>query len=160
MTLLLDFRIPGEPVPAPRPRASGRIGKVKGKLAAITRIHMPKAYEAELEAVNKRAHAAGWHHARPYVGPVRVEVTAVHACPQSDERKRTPRPWRWWCGATNDVDNIAKTYLDALQPDGDRDRVIANDGEPARVEVRVYALPAEPPEALSLAPIFNHQESA
>jgi len=154
--MLLDLTIPGEPYPAPRPRATIRGGRPA--------VYMPTAYEAELARVNLRAHTAGgWRYQPAHQGPVAVEITAWHACPKSDERKRTPAPERWWCGGSHDVDNLAKTYLDALMAGGKRRRarvavladdgqvvdlhvrkMIAAQGEPARVRVVVSAVEGAP----------------
>jgi len=85
MTLLVDVDVPGDPVPAPRPR----VGQ--------GRVYMPKRYVAALDDLRTRLLVdLRRRKQRPrYRGPVRVDVTF-----------RVLR--------AGDVDNYCKTVLDAL----------------------------------------------
>lgn len=78
--------------------------------------------------------------AQPLEGPVELMVSAVFPCPQSDWRKRTPRPERW--KATKpDVDNVLKAVADAANG-----VVYRDDGQVARASVvKRIAAQGKPP---------------
>ena len=91
------FSVPGDPVPQPRPRVTTRGG--------FARAYVPKAHAVHpfRQAVQLAAKAAG---ARPHGEPVEVVIDCVFARPKSQRNPTTlPR---------QDVDNLAKSVLDAL----------------------------------------------
>ena len=85
MTVLVDVEVPGEPIPAPRPRVSGG------------RVYMPRRYVEKLDDLRGRflVDLRRRRQRQRYGGPVRVDVTFSTA-------------------RAGDVDNRAKTVLDAL----------------------------------------------
>ena len=103
--MAITFSIQGDPVPQPRPRVSTRGG--------FARAYVPKdhAVHAYRQAIAVAAREAGLTATGE---PLNVVIDAVFARPKSHLRKsgvkpdapRLPRP---------DVDNIAKSVLDALQ---------------------------------------------
>lgn len=94
----ITFSIPGDPVPQPRPRVTTRGGFGR---AYVPRSHAVHGFR---EAVQLAARAAG---ATPHGEPVEVVIDAVFARPKS-HRKDAPALPR------QDVDNLAKSVLDAL----------------------------------------------
>ena len=138
--------IPGEPFALQR----GRARVVGGKYA---RVYDPKANTTWKGTAGQWMLAArNLAGALAFTGPVSLRITALFACPKTDERVKTPRPERW-SKAKKDVDNIAKAVGDAgngiLWLD-DRQVVslivtkrIAAQGEPARVLVEVEELEGE-----------------
>jgi Holliday junction resolvase RusA-like endonuclease len=83
--------------------------------------------------------------------PVEVRALVVTPLPVAQERKRIPRE-RSWCTSLRrgDLDNLAKGILDAatgvLWHDDSQvaslqiEKVVGSQGEPARVEVMIWAL--------------------
>jgi len=100
MTRAVTFIVPGEPVAKGRPRFSTRGGK--------TRTYTPtKTAEAEWSI---RLYAvAAFGNQEVFDGPVRVRLVFVLRRPKSVSAKKRP-----WPSVKPDVDNLAKTVLDAL----------------------------------------------
>jgi len=105
-----DLVIPGDPVPCPRPRATGH------------GVHMPEAYmawkrKAALILANQ-AIRAGFPMGK---GPVRVSVVAIFDRPLSRPASVKKEDWgggrvkRW---SKPDADNVLKAVCDALQDAG------------------------------------------
>jgi Holliday junction resolvase RusA-like endonuclease len=117
--LAVTFTIAGEPVPQPRPRVSTRGGFARAYVPAQHPVH---AYR---KAIAEAADEAGLV---AQDEPLNVVIDAVFERPKSHMNKagvkatapRLPRP---------DVDNIAKSVLDALQD------VIGDDTNVARLVV-------------------------
>ena len=113
MTILeLQVTINGKPIPCSRPRL-GRRGT-----------YMPSDYIAAKEAIIVQLKAAarveGWP-SEPITGPVSVLMTFVHSRPKRLKKTagrvlKTTRP---------DIDNLSKTYLDAMQQAG----IFRDDGQ-------------------------------
>ena len=84
-----------------------------------------------------------------------VDILAVFPCPKSDYRKRIPRPRRWHTKSRGDVDNIAKSVLDAANGVLWKDdcqvailnvvKLIGAQGELPYVEVRIKGLDIDEP---------------
>lgn len=155
--MILRVVVPGEPFPQPRQRMTHlRRGK-RGPLVTdargnpILHSYMPK------DAAEWRRKAQGFMQqskARAGIsglmlGPLRVTIWAIFACPPSDERKRVPRPRR--VHATRpDADNLQKSTFDAAnkviwKDDGQvADLIvhkrIAAQGKPARLVILVEAM--------------------
>lgn len=94
----ITFSIPGDPVPQPRPRVTTRGGFGR---AYVPRSHAVHGFR---EAVQLAARAAG---ATPHGEPVEVVIDAVFARPKSHRKDGPALP-------RQDVDNLAKSVLDAL----------------------------------------------
>ena len=111
-------------IPGP-PQAQGR-GRIV-KRGAFLGIADPRS-SAEWKA------KAAWYLrqkcAKPLEGPLEVYCQFQFACPQSEHRKRNPRPARWHAKARPDVDNLAKCILDASQG-----VLFVNDGQVAKLTV-------------------------
>lgn len=129
---MVSFVVAGEPVPQPRPRVS--------TVGGFARAYVPKDHpvHAYRQAVQLSAAAAGL---RQVAKPVQVVITCVFARPKSHYAKRglkaaapvLPRP---------DVDNLAKSVLDALGGFFDDTlveglAVVKTYGELARTEVTI-----------------------
>jgi Holliday junction resolvase RusA-like endonuclease len=105
MSSEVTFRVPGDPIPQPRPRVSTRGGFAKAYVPAKHPVHEFRSRVADA------ARAAGLN---PRDGPVSIEIVATFGRPRSHLNKSgvkrsapaLPRP---------DVDNVAKAVLDALQ---------------------------------------------
>jgi len=131
--LAVTFTIAGEPVPQPRPRVSTRGGFAR---AYVPKEHPVHAYRQSLAAA---ARAAGLGETGE---PLNVVIDAVFERPKSHLNKagvkptapRLPRP---------DVDNLAKSVLDALQDVIGDDTLVArlvvekSYGQEARTTVRI-----------------------
>lgn len=103
------------PISAPRPRA-----RVVGRgPAARAQIYMPPAYERYVTRL--RTLLRGKHRGPPLTCPVQVGLEFVFARPMHIPKWVTvrgqhfPNPYPL-CVRQLDVDNLAKTALDALQP--------------------------------------------
>ena len=94
----ITFSIPGDPVPQPRPRVTTRGGFGR---AYVPRSHAVHGFR---KAVQLAARAAG---ATPHGEPVEVVIDAVFARPKSHRKDGPALP-------RQDVDNLAKSVLDAL----------------------------------------------
>lgn len=94
----ITFSIPGDPVPQPRPRVTTRGGFGR---AYVPRSHAVHGFR---HAVQLAAKAAG---ATPHGEPVEVVIDAVFARPKSHRKDGPTLP-------RQDVDNLAKSVLDAL----------------------------------------------
>lgn len=94
----ITFSIPGDPVPQPRPRVTTRGGFGR---AYVPRSHAVHGFR---QAVQLAARAAG---ATPHGEPVEVVIDAVFARPKSHRKDGPALP-------RQDVDNLAKSVLDAL----------------------------------------------
>lgn len=124
--MVVSFVVPGDPVPQPRPRVSTAGG--------FARAYVPKghAVHAYRQAVAIAARAAGLTATGE---PLNVVIDAVFARPKSHLRKagvkpdapKLPRP---------DVDNVAKSILDALQD------VMGDDSAVARLVIEKSYGPA------------------
>jgi len=129
----ITFSVPGEPVPQPRPRVSTRGGFAR---AYVPKEHPVHAYR---KAIAEAADEAGLV---AQDEPLNVVIDAVFERPKSHLNKagvkptapRLPRP---------DVDNIAKSVLDALQDVIGDDTLVArlvvekSYGQEARTTVRI-----------------------
>ena len=127
------FTVPGEPVPQPRPRVSTRGGFAR---AYVPKDHAVHAYRQAVAAAARAASVADTGE------PLNVVIDAVFSRPKSHMSKsgvkpdapRLPRP---------DVDNIAKSVLDALQEVIGDDTCVArlvvekSYGQEARTTVRI-----------------------
>ncbi len=133
----LDLVVPEQPIAKGRPRAA----LVKGKVRVYTPSRTAKAEwlikQHAMQAIDGR---------KPFLGPVRLTVTAFLRMPASI-------PKRDWATALPikrpDADNYLKAALDGLAPCwGDDSQVVeihlakryARDGEPPRWEISVEAL--------------------
>ena len=94
----ITFTVPGDPVPQPRPRVTTRGGFGR---AYVPRSHAVHGFR---QAVQLAARAAG---ATPHGEPVEVVIDAVFARPKSHRKDGPALP-------RQDVDNLAKSVLDAL----------------------------------------------
>ena len=131
--MAITFTVPGEPVPQPRPRVSTRGGFAR---AYVPKTHSVHAYR---QAVAVMAKAAGLTATSE---PLNVVIDAVFVRPKSHlckagvkpDAPRLPRP---------DVDNLAKSVLDALQDVIGDDTCVSrlvvekSYGQEARTTVRV-----------------------
>lgn len=114
----------GEPVACPRPRVAqgGR------------RTYYPARYETwrTLAVLSLRAQIDGG----PLLGPLAVEIEAVHARPRSCPKGHKPwwGPGRVFKATRPDADNIAKAVLDALDAAG----WLADDGQVVDLRVRQW----------------------
>ena len=106
---MIEFTVPGEPVPQPRPRVS--------TVGGFARAYVPKSHpvHAYRQAIALAARAAGLSGLSASDVPLHVEIYATFARPashldakgrQKATAKKLPRP---------DCDNIAKAVLDSLQ---------------------------------------------
>lgn len=99
----VQFRVPGVPIPQPRPRVFG------GVAVSAPKGHPVIAYK---EAVNVAAWIA-WNQRPPLTGPVAVELLFLMPRPSALRWKTKPMP-RLPHTAKPDADNLAKAVLDAL----------------------------------------------
>lgn len=101
---MISVLIPGEPCAQGRPRATVINGRAH--------VYDPtKSRNWKGEAKHLMHEALGGQ--KPFLeGPVAVFIRAIHTCPKSDYRKRTPAPRRWR-PKRPDIDQIAKAVLDA-----------------------------------------------
>jgi len=85
--------------------------------------------------------AAYWRR-EPLEGPVAVELVFVHSRPKRLCRRKDPSG-RLWRGVRPDLDNLAKSALDAIQAAG----IIKDDAQVAVLEGRdMYAAKGESPK--------------
>jgi Holliday junction resolvase RusA-like endonuclease len=103
---VITFVVHGEPVPQPRPRVSTRGGFAR---AYVPKTHKVHAYR---QAVATAARAAGL---RATAGSVEVRIVAEFDRPKSHSNRRGVKPDAPRFPRA-DVDNIAKSVLDALGP--------------------------------------------
>lgn len=107
--MTLSFIVPGEAVPAARPRFSGSAGSPV--------VYTPERYSDWLTIVAVKAHE-GRHHSRTLEGPVSMSVIIYRKSPirmkkadsaliDTDDARR-PRPIR----GTGDIDNLVKGIMD------------------------------------------------
>lgn len=144
----LRIVLPGEPVAQGR----GKVGKWKSRDGREgTTVRDPaksrnwKAFAMERFAQTLEAAGIEWPWALEDE-PVELLVVAYFACPKSQQRKTSPRPERPKLSKP-DFDNLAKIvgdagngvlwHDDAQIYDGRARKVIAAQGEPARVEILV-----------------------
>jgi len=117
--MAITFSVAGDPVPQPRPRVSTRGGFARAYVPKSHRVH---AYR---KAIQLAAIDAGL---RKTKDGVEVVIDAVFARPKSHLRKgglkadapKLPRP---------DVDNVAKSVLDAIGP------ILGDDSQVRRIVV-------------------------
>ena len=97
------FIVPGEPQGKGRPR----VGKVGGQARMFTPAKTV-AYEGLVALAAQRAMAS----ARPFLGPLVVEVESVHTIPASWSKKRQLEALGKPCQTKPDIDNIVKAIAD------------------------------------------------
>ena len=109
MPFACEFRVDGDPIAQPRPRA-----RVAGKIAHVysPQSHPVYAWRAAIVAAGERHKPAA-----PLEGPLRVSVRFYFKRPQRLLRKKDPVD-RIWHVAKPDGDNLAKAVLDALTDAG------------------------------------------
>ena len=102
---IIKFRINGSPIAATRARVTKRGA------------YLPKKYQQGKEAVVAimRAQLITMNIKEPYSGPVSVSLTFIHKRPQRFPKKHTGRILKT---TRPDIDNLAKTYLDAATQAG------------------------------------------
>jgi Holliday junction resolvase RusA-like endonuclease len=96
--------VPMAPVARPRQRYTQRAGKTISYTPSQHPVHTFKA-----------AIAAAWHntHSQPFAGPVEMSIIAFFPRPKSLQRKSKPQT-RLWHDKRPDIENVAKSVLDAL----------------------------------------------
>lgn len=130
MTILLETKIPGQPVGKARPRITTRYGKTVAYTPAKTR-----NWESMAAKIFKRA----WGQRPPYDGPSQIHVVAVSRRPQRLLRKKDPHG-RMWRQAKPDGDNVLKSVADAIEKAG----VVKDDKDIVRMSAdSVYAAKGE-----------------
>ena len=107
---MIKIRIPGEPIPQARPRATSRGGKAGVYEPRRSKIYKDMVRVTIMKAIGLPGQTNGA--AYPSGVPLQVVIRAYHSCPKSDQRVRTPTPQRWRV-ARPDIDNICKAVLDA-----------------------------------------------
>lgn len=103
--MVVQFTIPGEPIPQPRHRAVSFGGKA--------RMYLPTKHPVQpfKEAVALMARQA--HPGEPLEGPLSCRLVFTLPRPKTRTRKTKPNP-RYYSTSRPDVDNLAKAVLDAL----------------------------------------------
>ena len=96
---MVQFTIPGEPVPFARAGSLGR------------RRFTPKRQSDFMGAVKTIA-AAAMQGQPPLAGPVSMDVRAVYLIPESWSRKR--KAAAYWKASKPDADNVAKILKDSM----------------------------------------------
>ncbi len=96
---MVQFTIPGEPVPFARAGSLGR------------RRFTPKSQSDFMGAVKTIA-AAAMQGQPPLAGPVSMDVRAVYLIPESWSRKR--KAAAYWKASKPDADNVAKILKDSM----------------------------------------------
>ena len=102
---MVEFVVPGDPVPQPRPRVSTRGGFARAYVPSTHAVHPYR------QSIALHARAAGL---RQTTEPLEVDIVAVFARPQSHRTKagiKSDAP----ALPRADVDNVAKAVLDALR---------------------------------------------
>jgi Holliday junction resolvase RusA-like endonuclease len=105
----IAFKVPSVPVAQPRQRT--RVMNLGGKFAAqnYTPTDSPvNAFKASVAKAAAEAYAG-----TPLAGPLRLAVTFVFPRPKALTRKRSENP-RVWAPKKPDVDNLIKSFCDAL----------------------------------------------
>ena len=126
MTSAVSFHVQGEPVAQGRPRV-----RVHEGMAHVYDPAKSRHYKKEVSVVARSVAISDM----PWTGPVFVRIKAVYALPKSYHRKKHPVGWR--VKATKpDVDNIAKTVLDAIQG-----ILIKDDSQVVVLDVRKWTAP-------------------
>lgn len=112
----LEVTIPGPPVAQGR----GKVGRWKAKdgREGVTVRDPAKSRNWKATAQEHMFSAAlafDWADYSGFVAtvPLRLDVTAVFACPTGQYRKTTPVARRRATGSRNDCDNLAKVVMDA-----------------------------------------------
>jgi Holliday junction resolvase RusA-like endonuclease len=109
MSKRIKLRIPGTPIPQPRPRAVRTFGG-HPKMVSAFKQHPVYAFKEQVKIIA----SLNYHHGEPLLGPVKVEVTFVMPRPSSMRWVRKPMN-RTWCGVLPDFDNLVKSLLDPLK---------------------------------------------
>jgi len=121
VALLLEIKIPGEPVGAGRPR----VVRLKNGHSHTFMPDKSAAWEAlAIEQIQK-----AWGERQPVEQPVAVRVTAIVGRPLRLMRKKDPKG-RIWAPCKPDIDNILKLAMDALVKAG----VLADDKAVTHIE--------------------------
>lgn len=104
MSQAIAFKVPGDPVPQPRPRVSTRGGFSRAYVPSTHAVHPYR------QAVALAAKAAG---CEPHPEPVNVVIDFVFGRPKSHLRKSGVRAHAPQLPRA-DLDNMAKAVLDSL----------------------------------------------
>ena len=109
---LQKFILNMKPYAAPRPRAAYMYGRVRS--------YMPSKYTKWKQAAVQSFLAQ--YDGKPFDSPVKIKITFIYRRPKGMCRAKDPRH-RLPKGTLPDIDNLAKSTLDALQDAG----ILAND---------------------------------
>lgn len=108
---MISFSVPGIPIAQPRPRVGWRFVKGGGKMPGICRdnTHPVHAFKAAVQIAAKSAYQGP-----PLSGPLEVRMLFLLPRPKAMQWKKREMP-RAWHITRFDVDNLAKSVLDALK---------------------------------------------
>lgn len=144
---MITVEIPGEPQAQARQRH--RLVRTRDGRQFVTNYQPAECRNWKATAQEHMRTAMGER--APYTGAVALVISAFFACPRSQWRTRTPLPARWKIGKP-DLDNCAKAVMDsaigvlflddAQVVDLRVQKIVAAQGEPARVVVEVRELGA------------------
>lgn len=172
---IYEITVRGVPVAQPRPKvrtlfpdyakfASLWKGSLKGLYAALRKSTSGQAYVPEKHAVHqwRRAivaavKASNW--SKLEATPIRVEAVFLFPRPQNLVWKTRPMPRVWYDKKTNDIDNLIKAVLDAINdsevwPDDGLVvdvrgiRLYAAGNESPGLKLRIETLPVDCPESV------------